>query len=167
MEEKVVALLVGAIIFIVGVPLTIVALSSFAEKYFHFPSLSFPFQSLISFFFATLGLLLSASAGWYQLKEGKGSPLPFVPTQKLVTIGPYELCRNPMALGAIVYYIAISVWMGSVIALGLTVVVSCLFLIYIKMVEEKELEKRFGEEYRMYKRRTPFLIPKFLIWRRS
>ena len=72
-----------------------------------------------------------------------------------------------MALGAIVFYIAISVWMGSVIALGLTVVVSCLFLIYIKMVEEKELEKRFGEEYRMYKRRTPFLIPKFLIWRRS
>jgi len=34
---------------------------------------------------------------------------------------------------------------------------------YIKLVEEKELEARFGEEYREYKRKTPFLIPK--IWK--
>jgi protein-S-isoprenylcysteine O-methyltransferase Ste14 len=30
---------------------------------------------------------------------------------------------------------------------------------YIKL-EEKELEARFGEEYKEYKRKTPFLIPK-------
>jgi len=34
-------------------------------------------------------------------------------------------------------------------------------LIYIKLVEEKELEQRFGVEYLEYKRRTPFLIPRF------
>jgi protein-S-isoprenylcysteine O-methyltransferase Ste14 len=28
-------------------------------------------------------------------------------------------------------------------------------------VEEKELEQRFGLEYLEYKRRTPFLIPRF------
>jgi len=31
---------------------------------------------------------------------------------------------------------------------------------YIKLVEEKEREARFGGEYKEYKRKTPFLIPK-------
>ncbi len=30
---------------------------------------------------------------------------------------------------------------------------------YIKTVEEKEMEARFGAEYTEYKRRTPFIIP--------
>jgi protein-S-isoprenylcysteine O-methyltransferase Ste14 len=34
-------------------------------------------------------------------------------------------------------------------------------LIYIKLIEEKELEERFGSEYVEYKKRTPFLIPSF------
>jgi len=34
-------------------------------------------------------------------------------------------------------------------------------LIYIKLFEEKELEERFGPEYLEYKRKTPFLIPRF------
>jgi protein-S-isoprenylcysteine O-methyltransferase Ste14 len=31
---------------------------------------------------------------------------------------------------------------------------------YIKFIEEKELEARFGQEYSEYKKRTPFFIPK-------
>ena len=31
---------------------------------------------------------------------------------------------------------------------------------YIKLVEEKEREARFGGEYKEYKRKIPFLIPK-------
>jgi protein-S-isoprenylcysteine O-methyltransferase Ste14 len=29
-----------------------------------------------------------------------------------------------------------------------------------KFIEEKELEKRFGEEYIIYKKNTPFVFPK-------
>jgi protein-S-isoprenylcysteine O-methyltransferase Ste14 len=70
-----------------------------------------------------------------------------------------------MALGAVIYYVAISIWLGSAVAIIVTGIVSCLFLIYIKIVEEKELERRFGEEYRTYKEKTPFLIPK--LWGKS
>jgi protein-S-isoprenylcysteine O-methyltransferase Ste14 len=38
-------------------------------------------------------------------------------------------------------------------------------LIYIKLIEEKELEDRFGSEYLEYKRRTPFLIPR--LWEKD
>ena len=164
MIKRIVALLIGATVFVVVIPLLIVVLSLVVEKYLHFPSFSFPLQRTISLFLAILGLLLSASAGWYQLRKGEGSPLPVVPTQRLVTVGPYKYCRNPMALGAVIYYVAISIWLGSAIAIMITGIVSCLFLIYIKIVEEKELERRFGEEYRTYKEKTPFLIPK--LWRR-
>jgi protein-S-isoprenylcysteine O-methyltransferase Ste14 len=163
--KRIVALLIGATVFIGIIPLSIVVLSSIVEEHLQFPNFSFPLQKAISLFLATLGLLLSASAGWYQLKKGEGSPLPVVPARKLVAVGPYRFCRNPMALGAIVYYVALSIWLGSIVALVITGIVSCLFLIYIRMVEEKELERRFGEEYRIYKEKTPFLIPK--LWRKS
>ena len=39
-----------------------------------------------------------------------------------------------------------------------------LLLIYIKRVEEKEMEIRFGQDYLAYKQQTPFLIPCF--WNR-
>jgi protein-S-isoprenylcysteine O-methyltransferase Ste14 len=39
-----------------------------------------------------------------------------------------------------------------------------LLLIYIKRVEEKEMEIRFDQNYLAYKRQTPFLIPRF--WNR-
>jgi len=35
-----------------------------------------------------------------------------------------------------------------------------MLLIYIKLVEEEELEARFGKKCLEYKRRTPFIIPR-------
>jgi protein-S-isoprenylcysteine O-methyltransferase Ste14 len=49
-------------------------------------------------------------------------------------------------------------------SIGAAIVVlvfASVLLIYIKRVEEQEMEMRFGEEYLAYKRQTPFLIPRF------
>jgi protein-S-isoprenylcysteine O-methyltransferase Ste14 len=32
--------------------------------------------------------------------------------------------------------------------------------LYIKLIEEKELEARFGLDYLAYKRNTPFILPR-------
>jgi protein-S-isoprenylcysteine O-methyltransferase Ste14 len=69
-----------------------------------------------------------------------------------------------MTFGAITYYLSISLLAGSFSAIILVVLFSLVFVAYIKLVEEKELEAKFGEEYRMYKRKTPFLVPKFWRW---
>jgi len=82
-------------------------------------------------------------------------------TQKLVVKRPYTYCRNPMALGTTAFYFGITIWTGSLSALGLSLIYPVVILIYIKLIEEKELEQRFGLEYLEYKRRTPFLIPHF------
>ena len=67
-----------------------------------------------------------------------------------------------MTLGTNIFYLGVAIWLGSLSAVGLGLVYPVGILIYIKLIEEKELEERFGSEYLEYKRRTPFLIPRLL-----
>jgi protein-S-isoprenylcysteine O-methyltransferase Ste14 len=86
-------------------------------------------------------------------------------TQKLVIQAPYTYCRNPMALGAFGMYLGVAILFHS-IGVGIVVLLfTGLLLVYIKRVEEKEMEIRFGQEYLSYKQQTPFLIPRF--WNRT
>jgi protein-S-isoprenylcysteine O-methyltransferase Ste14 len=76
--------------------------------------------------------------------------------------GPYKFCRNPMILGAMLYYLGMGTYFGS---LRIGIVMFLLSLIvgscYIKLIEEKELQLKFGADYEEYKKNKPFLIPKF------
>lgn len=73
----------------------------------------------LSFILILTGLIFIFLSGYAQLKTGRGTPIPAVPTQKLVTSGVYALCRNPMLFGSILYYLGI------------------FSTVYIKLVEEK------------------------------
>jgi protein-S-isoprenylcysteine O-methyltransferase Ste14 len=95
-----------------------------------------------------------------QYREGKGTPAPMVATQKLVISGPYAYTRNPMTLGAALFYLGIAIWLGSLPGVGLVVMVFAALLSYIAVHETAELTKRFGEEYLAYRQRTPFLLPR-------
>ena len=64
-----------------------------------------------------------------------------------------------MTLGTTFFYLGVAIWLGSISAVGLGLVYPVGILIYINLVEEKELQERFGYEYLEYKKRTPFLIP--------
>ena len=48
---------------------------------------------------------------------------------------------------------------GSYTSLLFVVLFGLILLTYIKLVEEKELALRFGQEYLDYKKDTPFIIP--------
>jgi protein-S-isoprenylcysteine O-methyltransferase Ste14 len=94
-------------------------------------------------------------------KLGKGTPNPAAPTQHLVVEGPYKLCRNPIELAGILYFLGLGALVDS-LAVGLF---AMLFPVvfgsaYFKFVEEKELVLRFGDEYVAYRERTPFVIPR-------
>ena len=49
---------------------------------------------------------------------------------------------------------------GSPSSVVMVFVFSAIILSYIKFIEEKELEQRYGDEYVEYKKRTPFIIPR-------
>ncbi len=94
-----------------------------------------------------------------QLFQAQGTPIPVMATQKLLVSGPFKQCRNPMAFGAIMAYLGVSLIVGSVSSVLGVILFTGFLITYIKLFEEKELEARFGEPYTAYKASTPFLIP--------
>ncbi len=83
-----------------------------------------------------------------------------MPTQELLTRGPFRYCRNPMTLGTILAYSGLGIAAGTISGVGLVLCFGAFLVLYIKGIEEKELAERFGEAYLVYKRETPFLIPR-------
>lgn len=72
----------------------------------------------------------------------------------LLTDGPYRLSRNPMHLGGIGIWAGWTAWFGSgPVAAGL-VVLTAIYRAGIAW-EERMLERRWGDEWRAYARRTP------------
>lgn len=95
-----------------------------------------------------------------QKEIGKGTPMPLMATQKLIIQAPYSFTRNPLALGLINFYFGISIAIGSISSLIIVFIFSLLILTYIRFIEEKELAQRYGDDYLVYKKSTPFLFPR-------
>ena len=95
-----------------------------------------------------------------QLTRGRGTPLPVMPTQELLTEGPFRYCRNPMTLGTILAYLGMAVAVGTIAGTALVLSLAACLLVYLKRLEEGELAERFGEAYLAYRRQVPFIIPR-------
>jgi protein-S-isoprenylcysteine O-methyltransferase Ste14 len=95
-----------------------------------------------------------------------GTPVPTDPPPRLVTTGLYGYIRNPMALGGLLILEGIGFYTGSLsLIFFFAPLPILLYALYIKTVEEPELEMRFGQEYVDYKKRVPMFIPR--LWRRG
>jgi protein-S-isoprenylcysteine O-methyltransferase Ste14 len=90
----------------------------------------------------------------------KGTPIPFNPPAKLVVNGLYRIVRNPMHLGWTVTLVGLALLMQSFTLLVIFIPLFILVhVVYLKSIEEKELEKKFGQAYLDYRRRVPMFIP--------
>ena len=107
----------------------------------------------------TLGLIFLLWSIKAQRVIGQGTPMPLMATQKLVVQKPYSYCRNPLFFGVVNLFFGISILFVSISSLVMVLTFSVTILLYSKLIEEKELEKRFGDEYLAYKTTTPFIIP--------
>jgi protein-S-isoprenylcysteine O-methyltransferase Ste14 len=80
--------------------------------------------------------------------KAKGTPVPLNPPPKLVEIGPYAYTRNPMLTGMFSLIFGLGIWFNSIaVAFIFTPIFIALNVIQIKMIEEPELELRFGQVY--------------------
>lgn len=109
---------------------------------------------------AAAGFSLGAWSIDTQLNRGRGTPLPMMPTQELLTEGPYGWCRNPMTLGTVLAYLGIAVGARTPAGMALVLSFATALLTYLKRAEERELAERFGEAYAAYRRETPFIVPR-------
>ncbi len=106
------------------------------------------------------GLGLGLWTNVVQFTVGRGTPVPLAPTRRLLTRGPYSRTRNPMVLGTVVFYAGLAVARGSLGNLAAVAGFGAALATYVRLVEEKELERRFGAEYVDYRARVPFILPR-------
>ena len=106
------------------------------------------------------GLAFAYWTIYAQLTRGRGTPLPLLPTQELLTQGPFRFCRNPMTLGTILGYLGVAIAFGAFSGIALVLTLAALLLLYITRIEERELAQRFGADYLEYRRQVPLLIPR-------
>ena len=111
----------AGLVFLVVIPFILASTSPFIDTKLNLPKLlPEPFNLIIVSFFIVFGLLFSVWSGFAQFRIGRGTLILVIPTQKLVTAGPYALCRNPMLLGSVFITSGISLWLNSLSAVIIT-----------------------------------------------
>ena len=80
--------------------------------------------------------------------------------QRLVTDGIRAHVRHPVYLAHLCEMLAWSIGTGLAVCWGLTAFAVVTGAVMIRM-EDAELEKRFGEAYRGYRRTVPAVLPRF------
>lgn len=111
-----------------------------------------------------VGLLLMYRTISLFAAVGKGTLAPWDPTQRLVVRGPYRHVRNPMISGVLFILLGEAALLGSLPLLFWFLAFFALNAIFIPLIEERDLERRFGEDYREYKRGVPRWIPRLSPW---
>lgn len=96
---------------------------------------------------------------------GKGTLAPWDSTRKLVVAGPYRHVRNPMISAVATLLVGEAVFFGSLWILAWAALFVAINSANFLLAEEPGLERRFGDEYRAYKRAVPRWIPRRDPWR--
>ena len=95
---------------------------------------------------------------------GEGTPAPWAPPKRLIVRGPYRHVRNPMITSVLLMLGAESLFFGSWHLAGWMLVFLLGNAVYFPLVEERALERRFGDAYRLYKANVPRWIPSWRSW---
>jgi protein-S-isoprenylcysteine O-methyltransferase Ste14 len=99
-----------------------------------------------------------SGAVWMMVLHFRSTPssfLEFRPTDKVILRGPYAYSRNPMFLFELVFWFGWAFFYGSLPAfIGFLIWLALFNWVSIPW-EERDLEKRFGEDYRVYKATVP------------
>ena len=109
------------------------------------------------------GLLFFASVRRF-VTEGRGTLAPWDPPRYLVVRGPYHYVRNPMISGVVFVLFGEALSLLSRPHLTWALLVLAVNSVYIPLLEEPGLAKRFGEGYREYCRHVPRLVPHLRPW---
>ena len=164
-KQRFILLIPEVIFFLIIIPTLLFFLPFYIDMWLSMPKIIFePINFILAILLAILGFIFAFWTILVQFTMGKGTPAPMIPTQKLVKTGPYIYCRNPMYFGALILYLGVVILTGSISSFGILALITFFIIIYIKYIEEKELELRFGKDYIDYKKNTPFFIP--LIWKK-
>jgi protein-S-isoprenylcysteine O-methyltransferase Ste14 len=154
----------GISIFCLGIPFGLYMISTKLNQ----PIWSLAHSQLriaLSLLIGVVGITFMLWSNIYLFFIGKGGPadgfgVAVSPrTKRLVTSGPYRYTRNPMAFGALSFYLALALFFNSAICAALVAILSGGSYLYLRWIEEKRLLKDFGDAYEQYRKTVSILVP--------
>jgi protein-S-isoprenylcysteine O-methyltransferase Ste14 len=110
------------------------------------------------------GVLLVISTVTLFANVGRGTLAPWDPTSTLVVQGPYRYVRNPMISGVLFILLGEAACFASLPLLIWFAAVFALNAVYLPLVEERGLRRRFGADYEAYRAKVPRWIPRLRPW---
>ena len=112
---------------------------------------------------AGAAVLLSAFARF--VLEGRGTPAPIAPTQKLVVGGLYRYVRNPMYLAVTATIVGQALLLGLLELLAYAALFLATTAAFARWYEEPTLRQQYGPEYEGYRRAVPGWWPRIRPWK--
>ena len=97
--------------------------------------------------------------------EGRGTPAPLAPTERLVVRGLYRHVRNPMYLAVTATIVGQTLFFGRWVLLAYAAFFLGTTAAFVRWYEEPTLRDRFGAEYETYRRAVPGWWPRLKPWR--
>ena len=101
-----------------------------------------------------LGGLLIGFLGFRAMRQAETDVDPRQPTTAIVTEGPYRFTRNPLYLSMTLIYAGITALANALPAAVLLPIVLRIMRRGVIELEERYLERKFGDEYLNYKARV-------------
>lgn len=130
-------------------------------------SLPIPFNLLpviLGISLIVIGLTLMVKTIGLFARLGHGTLAPWDPPRRFVAQGVYRHVRNPMISGVGAILLGEAMVIGSSRLLFWFLLFGGVNMLYMPLVEEPGLERRFGETYRLYKRHVPRWLPRLKPW---
>lgn len=104
------------------------------------------------------GVLLWCVRDFYV--AGQGTLAPWHPPQRIVVVGLYRYCRNPMYVGVLLLVAGWGLMLGSSLVLGYALLLAAAFHIRVLTHEEPWLAQRFPKAWHEYRESVPRWLPR-------
>ena len=122
------------------------------------------FAQIVGLLLILIGLILFSASLRKFAADGEGTLAPWDPPTRLVVRGPYRYVRNPMISGVVFVLLGESLVLLSTPHLWWALIFLAANAVWIPLVEEAGLRRRFGDSYVEYCRHVPRLIPGLQPW---
>lgn len=98
------------------------------------------------------------------VREGRGTPAPVAPTERLVVGGLYRYVRNPMYLGVAATIVGQALLLARPVLALYAAAFAAVVATFVRLYEEPALLRRFGAEYEAYRHAVPAWRPRLRPW---
>lgn len=120
------------------------------DPYFGVESFTSPISTIIGILVIVIGLVFRLWASYTFYSHGL-AVLALKPQHRITQSGPYKYTRNPLYIGIVFILLGWALAFGTKLGLLAPVIAIIIFHLDLVLKGERELENKFGEEYRQYK----------------